>query len=532
MQRLPSPPGFPDLDKLHPLLKQINDVASTTTPASTAYVTTAALSCLGACIGPAPAVKEVLGVVTCSVSAFLIGDSTVSFKSSALYTARDLTVGPIQATLDNAFRDAENKYKADMKAWEAQNKGKKDKPLSDPPEEPVEQHLMFPDDCTDAAMIQVLANQSHLGSVMIIDELESLFKSMRGEHNASTRAHLTKIHNHGRIAQGRKGSSSDKKVAVRKCERPFLNILGGSNPDWFQDVAGDNDIKGGWLARYLIVSQPIPADYLPPHDRPEPDYIGQDQIKKICRKVFLNYVDKTEPEEWVISEEAWTLHNKLHVKMWERVNRTTDNQQEARAVAGRMLNNCNRIALILEIFTQYNNEKKTCRIERESMQFAVRLIWFYFNHFLSLTNSTLSNSAEERARARVLATINNSDGGFATQREIGLAIRSIIARKKIKTSVLLQDMLNDGLIVKINPEEVGHVKQCHVYAIPTEDDFLLNPPKREPAQEPVDDDPIDPAVLERAIRNNAATAAKPAEEVKPTRRNFLSINRVEQAEAY
>lgn len=124
-------------------------------------------------------------------------------------------------------------------------------------ERPKLQRIIFKD-ATREARATMMSNFPH-GSLLYRDEFSGLFKDFaRYSANSGEREELLSIFDGNESIQvDRKGSEP---IDV---ERPFLNILGGIQPDILTGAFGDTDVASGLFGRFLFAwpDEPLFPDY-------------------------------------------------------------------------------------------------------------------------------------------------------------------------------------------------------------------------------------------------------------------------------
>ncbi len=244
--RCPSPTNFPKDDELPEAVRDYLSYARPISLASDPYHLLAFLSTFSALMGLRAYVRHGALIIYPSVSAILLGQSTVTGKSEALKIAYQMVLERVDRGLRQRFAVEMRAFELAFKAW------LKDKKSSEEPIPPTRRYIRAPNDFTNAALAQVLQSQeSHgHGAVLILDELASLLMARNGQFNMGLIQLLTSIHSNEVILIKRAGATFDIDI-----ELPFMNVLAASTPEWLLENMNESDITGGWLIRYLMYDQ-------------------------------------------------------------------------------------------------------------------------------------------------------------------------------------------------------------------------------------------------------------------------------------
>lgn len=140
-------------------------------------------------------------------------------------------------------------------------------------EQPRPKRIIFRDATREARAIR-MSDYPH-GSLLFRDEFSGLFKDFcRYSPKSGEREELLSIYDNDSIQVDRKGSDP---IFI---ERPFLNILGGIQPDILTDAFAGNDIASGLVGRFL---------YAWPYDVRFPDYynaVVDDKYRQLWAQVI------------------------------------------------------------------------------------------------------------------------------------------------------------------------------------------------------------------------------------------------------
>jgi hypothetical protein len=385
--RCPSPKNFPSDDQLPKAFAEYYlAYARPLSIASDPFHLMAMLSCVSAVIGPRCYVRYGHLCIYPSISSLLLGVSTLTGKSEALNIAKQLCLDQIEGAMRREFDAHQKAYENAMAEWKKLPKDTKSETAE--PEPPERSYLRCPEDFTNAALAQVLETQdpgSH-GCVVLLDEFSALLIGRTGQFNTGLTQLLTKIHSCESIFMKRAGGGDTY------IELPFLCIAGCSTPEWLLENMQQSDVTGGWLIRYLIYEQKEKPDRAPPSMRPYPNRGLAEKWQSLIAEI---HTSTSIQGEWRLSKEALVTYDKAYHKVWDTI--LLPEEDKGDSMAGRALNMIFRVALVFEILNTRGNPKREGNvgekfpvIQQDSMEQAIRVVFFYLKGMIAMRKTTLT----------------------------------------------------------------------------------------------------------------------------------------------
>jgi len=166
----------------------------------------------------------------------LVAQSGLGSKSSTLKTINNMI-------LKSVLEQNQNKYSADIKSFKSLSKD--DKESADIPRL---KQLISGQSSTFQGTIKALQNNPH-GMIAIYDEARELLNKLN--RNTEHKAGLTSLYDQEYYGKDLVGSQGIGESIIIK--KPFLTILGVTNPDWLREEVSESDYTSGFFNRFTIV---------------------------------------------------------------------------------------------------------------------------------------------------------------------------------------------------------------------------------------------------------------------------------------
>src|SRR3990167_5799800 len=120
----------------------------------------------------------------------------------------------------------------------------------------IDTSLVLPREFSHEKLIESLQEQPH--GMLIFYEFKTFMGLMERDYMSGTKSLITELYDCPLLYDRKtiKGGTT----SIRE---PFLNILAASTMDWFVSSIKDDDMAGGFLPRFLIVTAPKKDKILP-----------------------------------------------------------------------------------------------------------------------------------------------------------------------------------------------------------------------------------------------------------------------------
>ena len=233
-------------------------------------------------------------------------------------------------------------------------------------------------DCTIEALKDVLADNPH-GIVYLSDELTGWSRSM-GQYKGGRgddRQHWLSIWSGTQIVTNRKGAEP---IVINN---PFVSIMGGVQPDALGDLIDDGR-EDGFAARILF-SYPDPI--------PNKDW-SEDVVKEsvryagICESLWNLEPSQTPVVFSPAAKDRWVK--------WINAHRNESPSDNLRPVWSKCEGHCARIALVLFLARMACNETTSKQIDEQSIDGAIKLVNYFYNHAQRVYGSMAVHSDKGR----------------------------------------------------------------------------------------------------------------------------------------
>lgn len=297
--------------------------------------------------------------------------------------------------------------------------------------------LILPDDFSRERLIDSLAENPV--RILTVREFKSFAGLLERDYMAGTQAIITDLFDAPPVfCRETKGKKPDDKPIKKMIYDPFLNILGASTMDWFEDSIKNSDIEGGFLPRFLIVF-PGPKQRSIAWQKKHDD-AKRNQLMEILKQ--LNTIEG----EIIITEPAKKLYENWYYKFEE----IYANSKEFSGFYARLTDYCKKFSILFAINRTLN---KT--IEEEDMRIACLLTDTYTHDFRQCIGK-LSLDAYQRKRKQVLNAIPIHPLTISREK-----LYMDIRMRGRDLEEIISDLKN-GKIVRENTEEfVGENKQIY-----------------------------------------------------------------------
>lgn len=166
----------------------------------------------------------------------------------------------------------------------------------------VDEELVFPREFSPEAFLEILQEKSK--GVFISYEFKTLIDIMDRSYMSGMKSMLTELYDCPYVYDRK---IKDKEIVIRN---PFLNILSASTLNWLENTICEEDVLGGLIPRFLIVTATKKDKIIP--IQPTYDKIKRDQLVSFLRRVMdIKGEMMLEPEareyycQWYINHEKF-----------------------------------------------------------------------------------------------------------------------------------------------------------------------------------------------------------------------------------
>lgn len=359
------------------------------------FVYSAILATISGAMGNSYAVERTKGhVENGSLYLCIVGDRGTC-KSHPV----SLVLEPLSRYEDELFRI----YKSEMELYKfirASTKGKskdKEEPKTPPPSKPTRKRVLVGDSTTEA--LAIMLSENPRGGLQYSDEIGGALKEYKNGRGADDEFRLSVW----------SGKSIDVTRVTRdslRVSRPFLSLIGTSQPSIFADLTQDKELNG-FLDRLLVVwVQDAKVESYSVEEAGVDERLlktWSDIIGRILRVPFLE-----EPRIVPLSPGAKKLFVDWHNKEAEECNhrlsekiRKTDGETYT-GIMAKMFSYALRFSLLLEVVFEAVKEDEThsrlnslSEVSARSMEGAIRLCRFFTRQAMEVRRMTHSSNLEK-----------------------------------------------------------------------------------------------------------------------------------------
>jgi len=318
--------------------------------------------------------------------------------------------------LDKAlFKD----YKLELADWRIKCAACKNN-KEDEPEKPIRKQNII-DDCTPEALYCALEINS--GLTLQSDELSTWFDNIGRYAKSGEVGRYLSIFDNTTFDITRK---MDEPVLVSE---PYLNIIGGIQPNVLADKLNQNHMRNnGFAQRFLFVY---------PDFTRKPHYINASHNIEFVKDYdnLIVYLHSTNFGTLTLSTDATSLFIIFSNELTDRANNT--DKDYLKAMYSKFDIHCLRIALTLELIKSYTNGLITSTISVETMSYAIDLCRYFIESGLKVER--LSSTSEQKTIDNIsVAKFLIEKKGFSEKKAaetVGVTQQYINKKLKIKAKL-------------------------------------------------------------------------------------------------
>ena len=228
--------------------------------------------------------------------------------------------------------------------------------------------------------------------MFILQEFSAFVRQLEREYNAGSMAWLTELFDVPNISRRTLMRKDETKEII--IQKPCISILGASSPDWFADTFKEQQLKGGFLARFMFCPNNDPGDYV--------DYPGpRDHAREVGLAGHLQMVAKMRGA--FDTSRVRQIYNE-----WQRPQREALQKNCPPEFAG-MRSRAGLMVWKSAMLFHMSEDPESMTLEPDDMDKAIR----YVEHSQALAETFLSElpgDVDERKVYRLLDVIRRHDG--------------------------------------------------------------------------------------------------------------------------
>lgn len=246
---------------------------------------------------------------------------------------------------------------------------------------------LISDQWTMESLIAIM--QTEPKGIMIHSEFKSFLSVLQKDYNHGAQSFLTELYDCNSFSRVR-GTSDIKRYSI---ESPFLSLAAASTMEWLQNSIKHEDISGGFLARFLVVSA----------DKKEKDLPFPPKADEVIRQQLIGLLKLTagRSREIIYSQAA----KEEYADWYGSLRRTTDKMPEMlRGFLTRLQVYCHKIAIIEATLND------TGTVTPDIVAKAIAYCSERVNEIVSLGDTSLGRSKFDAMGMRVQGIVDRNPG--------------------------------------------------------------------------------------------------------------------------
>lgn len=277
---------------------------------------------------------------------------------------------------------------------------------------------IYPSEFSHEKIIDTISKQP-AGS-FYFSEFLSLMGLLSRDYMAGSKALLTDLYDSG---YSYRRETLKGQIEIKK---PAISIMSASTMDWFLQKTKEDDLRGGFIPRFLIVTAGTKTK-----DMPLPPKADKDKRKALV-DILRQY--QTLSGAFYLSKEAKQIHSH-----WYHKTIISSGAGRYDSLIQRMQVYIIKIAMVLEV-----NNSQTLKISKQTMLQATAFTDFVINNFKDITANEMAFSKTEKQRQTVLKIVKFE--------------KKISRAKLLQYSHLSSRELNQSIETLIEAEEIEIIR--------------------------------------------------------------------------